>query len=726
MIIVVILVSFNFMSNSFFLNNIQNEIVNTSQANLNTTVNDYENHILSIKKFGMSLHVNENAKLLNGSTGGQINSMLLYRIRNELQSMLADSYLMIDNIIYLLGDQSIVIEKEGTRTFEEMFVNYYGNEVYTKDFWLQELAKPYSFKLFPESSFFMNSFGQQIHRGQFIPVLVKNQFNPQFSLIILLNSRSMFASFYQPAKDGKLFISDETGKTIYASDSDYSAIPSSLLASGQKTGYIQQGKNYLYYQVGKETGYTYTSVIPSSQIKAKIVRLNWLLAGFLLLSIAISLVASIFFTKRLNNPIRKILDSIQHHHVSMPINSSIREFDFISEKIKDISQAHHDIRQDLTRKNSLLKNYAYINHLKQIHTNTQDLKMHMAFDTPFVLIGFHLTFRSHNLKQIDIHIPKASFFIRELIHTHISQSFNDSLTFQIEQNLILTLIFSKGDEANQIEEHLQRLRKIFDMDQLYCLITITVSPHQTDPTAFTETYGHILRLLESRKLGEDAQIIPFSTKVTGDIPEDWERNELQAHMEAGNEKELLRIGRKMLALLEKKEASVEYFVRFAQTFSQQLLKNFSPAERDRLLETIQDEKPHDCYTLEAFDRYLEQLVAAACILYDHKKDQTDPICDFVLTYIHNHYGDDISLDIISDHLKITSSYLSTYFKEKMGMNFSDYVQTYRMKKAAELLETSELKVNEVAQRVGYLSVNSFIRNFKKFTGYPPGEYRKRN
>ncbi|MNI48663.1 HTH-type transcriptional regulator YesS [compost metagenome] len=227
-------------------------------------------------------------------------------------------------------------------------------------------------------------------------------------------------------------------------------------------------------------------------------------------------------------------------------------------------------------------------------------------------------------------------------------------------------------------------------------------------------------------MGEDAQIIPFSTEITGNIPEDWERKELQAHMEAGNEKELLRIGRKMLALLEKKEASVEHFVRFAQSFSQQLLKSFSPAERDRLLETIQDEKPYDCYTLEAFDRYLVQLVAAACILYDHKKDQTDPICDFVLTYIHNHYGDDISLDIISDHLKITSSYLSTYFKEKMGMNFSDYVQTYRMKKAAELLETSELKVHEVAQRVGYLSVNSFIRNFKKFTGYPPGEYRKRN
>ena len=76
-------------------------------------------------------------------------------------------------------------------------------------------------------------------------------------------------------------------------------------------------------------------------------------------------------------------------------------------------------------------------------------------------------------------------------------------------------------------------------------------------------------------------------------------------------------------------------------------------------------------------------------------------------------------------MNISASYLSTYFKEKMGTNFSDYVQSHRMKQAIILLETTELKIVEVASRVGYQSVNSFIRNFKRFTGYPPGEFRKK-
>ncbi|WP_409344459.1 helix-turn-helix transcriptional regulator [Paenibacillus sp. MBLB4367] len=728
MVIVLMLVSFNFLSNAFFLNNVQSEIVNTSQANLNTTVNDYENHLKSVRKFGMSLFVNESAKLLNSSADGPVNYGLLYQLRNELQVTLAESYLMIHNIFYLLSGNSLVVEKEGTRSFDEMFVNYYGNAVYTNDYWLREFTRPYSFKPLPEAEFYMRSFGEQVSRGRFIPVLVKNQFNPQFSLIVLLDSANMFASFYQPAREGRLFIFDANGQTIFASDPASVSLPPSLLSSGQKTSYKKQGNDYYYVQKGEDTGFTYVSIIPAAHIESKIARLNWILAAFLLLSVALSLAASFFFTSRLNNPIRKILASIQQHHASMPTDSRIKEFDFISGKLKDIAEANRDIRQDLSEKNSLLKHYAYINHLKKIHTHTRDIGMRMDVEKPFVLIGFHLIVRVGNLKQIDIDAQKASYLIRELIHTHISQSFDDSLTFQVEPNLILTLLFPGENDSAVIEVQLHQLKKIIDMDQRYCLVTIAASPRQTDPAAFNETYECLVKLLKLRKLGEEVQLIPYTTSISGEATDEWERGELQTlqtHLEAGNKDELLRIGRRMLAALDKAGVPLQHAVQAVKSYVQHLLKPFSPAERERILETATAEKPEDCFTSESFNRYVEHVVTAACAANCGKKEQTDPICDYVLTFIGNRYGDDISLDIISDQLKISPSYLSTYFKDKMGINFSDYVQSYRMKKAAELLETTDLKVHEIAQRVGYHSVNSFIRNFKKFTGYPPGEYRRK-
>ncbi|WP_309121897.1 helix-turn-helix domain-containing protein [Paenibacillus sp.] len=80
---------------------------------------------------------------------------------------------------------------------------------------------------------------------------------------------------------------------------------------------------------------------------------------------------------------------------------------------------------------------------------------------------------------------------------------------------------------------------------------------------------------------------------------------------------------------------------------------------------------------------------------------------------------------IAEKLDITGGYLSTYFKEKTGMNFLDAVNDVRIRKARELLDrASGLKIQDVAARVGYQNLNSFNRMFKKFTGLTPSEYRQ--
>ena len=107
-----------------------------------------------------------------------------------------------------------------------------------------------------------------------------------------------------------------------------------------------------------------------------------------------------------------------------------------------------------------------------------------------------------------------------------------------------------------------------------------------------------------------------------------------------------------------------------------------------------------------------------------KAEESDPIIDYATDYINTHLGDDITLELVADKLGITGTYLSTYFKNKKGVNFSDYINNVRMRKAQELLATTDLKVLDIASMVGYYSVNAFIRKFKKHTGVPPGEYRK--
>ncbi len=98
----------------------------------------------------------------------------------------------------------------------------------------------------------------------------------------------------------------------------------------------------------------------------------------------------------------------------------------------------------------------------------------------------------------------------------------------------------------------------------------------------------------------------------------------------------------------------------------------------------------------------------------------------MMSYITEHYHEDISLEEVSTHLNLSTGYFSTIFKKETGENFKGYLNKYRAQKAKELLEENpNIKIKDLAIRVGYYNVNSFIRMFKKYEGTSPGEYAKR-
>ena len=75
-------------------------------------------------------------------------------------------------------------------------------------------------------------------------------------------------------------------------------------------------------------------------------------------------------------------------------------------------------------------------------------------------------------------------------------------------------------------------------------------------------------------------------------------------------------------------------------------------------------------------------------------------------------------------LGVTPSYLSTLFKKEIGMPLTEYVNNHRTEKAKQLLLSSNLQVQQIAQSCGILDVNYFTKIFKKYTGKTPNEYRK--
>ncbi|WP_248924701.1 helix-turn-helix domain-containing protein [Paenibacillus hamazuiensis] len=100
------------------------------------------------------------------------------------------------------------------------------------------------------------------------------------------------------------------------------------------------------------------------------------------------------------------------------------------------------------------------------------------------------------------------------------------------------------------------------------------------------------------------------------------------------------------------------------------------------------------------------------------------VIETIKHYTENHYKD-ITLDKVAKVVHMNPNYVSTYFKEKTGENFSDYLLSIKMKKAADLLGDVRLKTYEVSQMIGYSNTKNFTRTFKKFFGVSPREYRNK-
>ncbi|OPJ60414.1 response regulator transcription factor [Clostridium oryzae] len=97
----------------------------------------------------------------------------------------------------------------------------------------------------------------------------------------------------------------------------------------------------------------------------------------------------------------------------------------------------------------------------------------------------------------------------------------------------------------------------------------------------------------------------------------------------------------------------------------------------------------------------------------------------VIAYIHDNYSEDICLDSLAEKVYLTPSYLSYVFKKEVGISLIKYITSYRMQKAKELLEKSNMKIVEICKSVGYSNVSYFCQNFKNNYGISPEKYRRK-
>lgn len=177
----------------------------------------------------------------------------------------------------------------------------------------------------------------------------------------------------------------------------------------------------------------------------------------------------------------------------------------------------------------------------------------------------------------------------------------------------------------------------------------------------------------------------------------------------------------LISYYEKKGTSLHYT-------QQRVLEVFWIAARVMNELGIEAETPVYAYELKNFrelriatDYMLERMEHLYITHFDRVEADT---IHKLKQYISDHSQEDISLESLSSLVELSPIYISKMFKEKLGVNYIDFLTQCRMEKAKVLLTDSNKSIKEITFEVGYHDPNYFSKVFKKMCDMTPVEYRK--
>lgn len=122
----------------------------------------------------------------------------------------------------------------------------------------------------------------------------------------------------------------------------------------------------------------------------------------------------------------------------------------------------------------------------------------------------------------------------------------------------------------------------------------------------------------------------------------------------------------------------------------------------------------------------EELASNAAVGFDAiKESHNNSLLDRIVAHIRErHARYDFSVATMAEHLDISQSYLSRFFRDQTGITVTEFVTQVRMEHARTFLRETSRSITEIALAVGYFDTSNFIKRFRAVEGRTPGEYRR--
>lgn len=138
---------------------------------------------------------------------------------------------------------------------------------------------------------------------------------------------------------------------------------------------------------------------------------------------------------------------------------------------------------------------------------------------------------------------------------------------------------------------------------------------------------------------------------------------------------------------------------------------------EKLMEELQEEYPKD----HTVSMLIHKMLAG---MAEQEEASVSPAIAQAIAYIHAHYGNQLQINEIADHVLLSRYYFTRLFRRETGRAPNEYLADVRIDAAREMLTEKVLPIAEIADRCGFTNTSHFTRFFREKTGQTPAAFRK--
>lgn len=725
---------------------IRNQNENYNRTILQQTQLVIDERLHSIERTAIKIESDPNVRsLLN--IGKNINGTDRYKIYqvNQLLMNSVGSDNLVDNVYIYLKNSDLIISNNSVYRTENFYLQNYRYSDWDLDQWKYKISGKYFMEYQPEQEVVsVNEKSEIITVMLSLPLGLND--GSQGTLVISVNSHAIkdLLKDVNILNDGSVLLFDANRKMILSAGNAglLSSVNNNELFTGGNNKIIRlNDTNIMVSQVRSNASkWYYISLSPEKIYLEEVDRIKNITLSVIISAMLIGIILAFVLAKKSINPIKeiavKLRQSIGYDNYE---GNAKNELDFIYIAATKVITDNSRLRNDMVRRMPEIRSNIMLQILKGNTLQDEDINQQLASIGVSFKYDFFVVIVLNIREFVDNSLQERNL-IKFAAGNVIEYSLNDKYgTFVVDSDMDQVAAIVNLPDANKRYE--EEIRKVcgemigFIKENFSSVTTVAIGGIYKGYENIVKSYMQGLQALEYQLLKANGEVIfyrdPISYNNTYSYSIETEMQLINC-IKLGNFAKVNEILDKVYKNFENSNLPLEvvrclFFDITGTAFK--VLSGLGIEFEDLMEDNLNYyEKIISSKNADEMQNQLKILYKKICdMLKEREKCRNGALIENITNHIKSYFNDpELSLVSVADTFEINPNYLSGYFKEQTGENFLTYINNLRLNETKRLLSETTLSLCDIAKQVGYSNNNVLIRNFKKYEGMTPGDYRQRN